>query len=198
MCSIHSLLVQYPRHVILTTVCPWYQTGHNRQWLFEFDGIKYCKQFFSETTIYVVGPLAACAFCSPFYFYSIQWWVWFKFNIILWLRSISLPSARPTLHKCLIPLCNNEEPEVGCRMVGYKIVLLSHATIAYCSFNSRHKMRRTLIFFVFIVFFILLLRKFNAVPLRCGVTSRFTIFYNSTQVWDGVVLAGSPMMWTST
>jgi hypothetical protein len=99
------------------------QTGHNRQWLFEFDGIKYCKQFFCETTIYGVGLLAACAFCSPFYFYSIQWWVLFNFNIILWLRSISLPSARRALHKSLIPLCNNEEPEVGCRMVGYKIVL---------------------------------------------------------------------------
>ena len=149
-------------------------------------------------TIYGFGPLAARAFCSPFYFCSIQCWVLFKFNITLWLRSCPLPSARPALHKSLIPLCNNEVPEVGCRMVGYKTVQPSQATIAYCSFNSRHKMKRTLVFFVFTVFFMLLLSKFIALPLRCGVTSRFTIFYNSTQVWDGVVLAGSPMMWKST
>jgi hypothetical protein len=168
--------------------------------VFEFDGIKYCKEFFSETTIYCFGPLAACAFCSLFYFYSIQWWVLFKFNIILWLRSSPLPFARPALHKSLIPLCNNEEPEIGCRMVGYKTVLPSQATIAYCSFNTRHKMRRTSVLFVFTVFFVLLLllRKFTALPLRCGVTSRFTIFYNNTQVWDGVVLGGCPMMWKST
>jgi len=108
------------------------------------------------------------------------------------------PSVRPALHKSLIPLCNNEEPEVGCRTVGYKIVLPSQATIAYCSFNSRHKMSRTLIFFVFTVFFMLLLCKFTAEPLRCGVMSRFTIFYNSTQVWGSVVLACCPVMWKST
>ena len=104
-----------------------------------------------------------------------------KFNIILWLRSISLPSARPALHKSLFSLSNNEEPEVGCRMVGCKADLPSQATIAYCYFNSRHKVRRTSIFLVFTVCFMLLLRKFTAVPLRCGVTSRFTAFCNSTQ-----------------
>ena len=176
------------------------KTGHNRQWLSEFDGIEYCKQFFSETTIYSVGLSLHVHFVVRFI--STVSNGEFCLNLIspcpLWLRSISLPSARPTQQSLLIPLCNNEEPEVGCRMVGYKIVQPSQATISYCSFNSSHKMRRTSIFFVFTVCFMLLLSKFTAVPLRCGVTSRFTIFYNSTQVWDGVVLAGCPMTWKPT
>jgi hypothetical protein len=204
-CSIHSLLVQYPRHVIrytLTKVFAWYKpaiTGIGYSNLMESGTVKH----FSVKRQYTVLVLSLHVH-SVVRFISTVSNSEFCLNLLSscgWDRAHPPhppPSARPALHKSLIPMCNNEEPEVGFRMVGYKTAQPSQATIAYCSFNSRRKMRRNLIFFVFTVFFMLLLRKFTAVPLRCGVTSRFTILYNSTQVWDGVVLAGCPMMWMST